>query len=121
MMELILNLPDQVIGIVASGQVSAKAYETVLIPAIESTLAAHGRVRMLYQLGTAFTGFSLGAMWDDLKLGVAHLKAWEKIAVVTDVDWIAGSIRLFGFAMPYPAKAFSNHEIAEARQWIAAA
>ena len=121
MIELIPNLPDRVVGVVASGQVSAGDYETVLVPAVESTLAEHGKVRVLYQLGPAFTGFAPGAMWDDMKLGVAHWNAWERIAVVTDIDWIAGATRFFGFAMPCPVKVFPNSEIAAATHWIAAA
>jgi len=119
LLELIPNLPDHVVGVVASGQVTAGDYEAVLIPAIESVLARKGRIRTLYHVGPAFTGFTSGAMWDDMKLGVAHWQAWDKVAVVTDVDWIAGATRLFGFAMPCPVKVFANNEIAEATQWIA--
>jgi hypothetical protein len=121
MIELLPNLPDKVVGIIASGQVTASDYENVVIPAIESTLEAHGSVRILYQLGPAFTGFTSGAMWDDMKLGIAHLKAWEKIAVVTDVDWVAGATHIFGFAIPCPVKVFSNNDFAEAASWIVAA
>jgi hypothetical protein len=121
MIELLPNLPDKVVGIIASGQVTASDYENVVFPAIESTLEARGSVRILYQLGPAFTGFTAGAMWDDMKLGIAHLKAWEKIAVVTDFDWVAGAIRIFGFAMPCPVKVFSNNDFAEAVRWISMA
>ncbi len=76
MIERIPDLPDNVIGFVASGQVTAGDYESVVIPAIESALKTQGNVRTLYQLGPAFTEFSAGAMWDDMKLGMAHLKAW---------------------------------------------
>jgi hypothetical protein len=120
MIQLLPNLPGQVVGIVASGQVDASDYETIIIPAIEATLKAHGRVRILYQLDTSFTGFTPGAMWDDMKVGVAHLKAWEKIAIVTDLDWIAGAIRIFGFVMPCPVKDFLNEEFEEAVNWISA-
>jgi len=54
-------------------------------------------------------------------LGVARLQAWEKVAVVTDVDWIANATRLFGFTMPRPVKVFSNKKIAEAALWVAEA
>lgn len=121
MIELIPNLPGHVVGLNASGQVTASDYETVVVPAIESRLAQHGRVSILYHLGPAFTGFTSGAMWDDMKLGVAHLRAWEKIAVVTDVDWIANGVRVFAFAMPCPVKVFPNREIADASNWVAAA
>jgi SpoIIAA-like len=118
MIKLLPNLPDHIVGIIASGHVTASDYETVLIPAVEATLKKHGSVRILYQLGPDFTGFSPGAMWDDMKLGIGHLKAWEKVAVVTDLDWIAGATRFFGFAMPCPVKVFSNSEFAAAVHWI---
>lgn len=118
MIEPIPNLPDNVVGFVASGQVTASDYESVVIPAIESALKTQGSVRVLYQLGPAFTGFSPGAMWDDMKLGMAHLKAWERIAVVTDIDWVAGAMRIFRFAVPCPVRIFSNSDFAEASQWI---
>ncbi len=121
MIELIPNLPDHVVGVLASGQVTASDYIKVLVPAVEAEQAKHGKVRVLYQLGPAFTGFTAGAMWDDMKLGVAHLNAWERIAVVTDVDWIAGATRFFGFAMSCPVRIFSNSDLAAATSWIAAA
>jgi hypothetical protein len=119
MIELIPDFPDQVVGFVASSQVTAGDYETVVIPAIESALKTHGTVRVFYQLGPAFTGFTAGAMWDDMKLGMAHLKAWEKIAVVTDLAWVADATRIFQFVIPCPVKVFSNSEFAEAARWIA--
>lgn len=120
MITLIPDLPENVIGITASGEVTADDYETVLIPVIESTLKKHKGIRILYQLGPEFTGFTSGAMWDDMKLGIGHLKSWEKIAVVTDLEWLAGATRLFGFAIPCPVTVFSNNEMAEAVRWITA-
>jgi hypothetical protein len=118
MIELLPGLPDPIVGLLASGQVTAHDYESVVIPAIESKLQAHGTVRVLYQLGPAFSGFTAGAMWDDAKLGLTHLKAWEKIAVVTDSDWMRGAIGIFRFAIPCPVKVFSNGQFADAVEWI---
>ncbi len=120
MIELLPDLPSQVVGFIASGQVTAHDDASVVIPTIESSLEERGRVRVLYQIGPAFLGFTAGAMWDDAKLGITRLKAWEKIAVVTDVDWIGGAVAVFGFAMPCPVKVFSNRQYAEAVAWIAA-
>jgi hypothetical protein len=118
--ELLSNLPGHVVGIAASGQVDASDYETVIVPAIESALRAHGRIRLLYHLGPAFTGFTSAAMWDDMKVGMAHLWAWERIAVVSDKDWIINGIRLFSFAIPYPVRVFANMDFSKAPDWIAA-
>jgi hypothetical protein len=119
MIELLPNLPSEVVGFIASGRVTANDYESVVFPAIESKLEAHGKVRILYQIGPKFSGFTAGAMWDDAKVGLAHLRAWEKIAIVTDVDWIRGAVGIFSFLVPCPVKMFSNSEFAEAKDWIA--
>ncbi len=120
MIDLVPNLPPQVLGFVASGKVTADDYESTVIPAIESRLKESGKVRIFYHLGPAFTGFTAGAMWDDAKMGIAHLKAWEKIAIVTDVDWIGGAVGIFWIAIPCPVKVFPNAQYAEAAAWIAA-
>lgn len=120
MMNLLANLSDNVVGIRASGEVDAKDYETVLMPAIESALKKHDRIRLLYQLTPEFTGFTTGAMWDDSKLGFSHWNSWEKIAVVTDVRWVAHATRMFAFAIPGSIRVFSNKEQTEAERWIVA-
>ena len=37
-------------------------------------------------------------MWEDLKLdvdlGIKHRDAWERIAVVTDLNWLGGAFAL---------------------------
>jgi len=120
MMKLLTHLPDFVVGVSAAGQIDATDYETVLIPAIDSALQRHKRIRVLYQLTPAFEGFTAGAVWDDSKLGLAHLKAWERIAVVTDVPWVANAARMFAFLLPGLVKVFSNAEQSDAEKWIAA-
>jgi hypothetical protein len=120
MMKLDSNLPDYVVGISASGEVDANDYETVLMPALDAALNKHERIRVLYQLTPEFTGFTSGAMWDDLKLGLEHLTAWDRIAVVTDLQWMAHATRMFTFLMPGEVKVFSNADLVEARRWIVA-
>lgn len=120
MMKLLTNLPEDVVGVSASGQIDARDYETVLIPAIDSALQKHKRIRMFYQLTTDFDGFTTGAMWDDAKLGLAHLPAWERIAVVTDVHWVTNATRMFAFLFPGVVKVFSNEEQFDAVKWISA-
>lgn len=119
-MRLITELPSNVVGLVASGHVTAEDYESVAIPAVETALKAHGRIRMLYQVPADFDGFAPGAVWDDVKMGMGHFTAWERIAVVSDVDWIRGSTRFFGFLMPCPVKLFANAQMDEATRWIVA-
>jgi hypothetical protein len=59
MMELLNGLPDNVIGIVGSGTITAEDYDTVLIPAIKDKLQKYKKVRILYQLTKDFTLYKL--------------------------------------------------------------
>ena len=57
-------------------------------------------------------------MWDDAKIGFKHLKAWERIAVVSDTEWIRKAIHLFGFAIPGEVRIFKNDKISSAIKWV---
>ncbi|MEO7952648.1 MAG: STAS/SEC14 domain-containing protein [Polaromonas sp.] len=119
MIELLADFPDNTVGIAASGHVNAAEYETVLVPAVEAALRKHDKVRLLYQLSSDFTGFTPGAMWDDMKLGMTHLTAWERVAVVTDIGWVTNATNMFRFVLPCPVRVFSIKDRAAADAWIA--
>jgi len=118
MIEKIPNLPDNVLGFTAKGTVTADDYESVIIPAVEELFSRNKKVRFLYHLGKDFAGFEVGAMWDDAKLGLKHLTGWERVAVVSDMDWIRGAMRVFGIAIPGHVRVFRNSELSDAVQWI---
>ena len=118
MIESIPDLPDNVLGFSASGTVTARDYEALIIPAVEAMFARHDKIRLLYHLGPDVTGFEAAAMWDDARVGLRHFSGWERIAVVSDVDWIRGAMRLFGLAMPGEVRVFQNAELAAATRWI---
>jgi hypothetical protein len=118
MIEKISDLPDNVIGFSARGTVTSHDYESVIIPAVEGMFTTQGKVRLLYQLGDDFSGFEASAMWDDTKLGLKHFSGWEKVALVTDIEWVRWALKIFGLAMPGHVRVFENSEIAKARQWV---
>lgn len=120
MLERIAGLPENVIGFVAKGELTSQDYEKELIPAVDRALERHDKVRLLYVLGGEFDGLTAGAIWDDTKVGVSHVTRWEKIAVVTDKDWVRHSVDIFGYLIPGEVKAFTTAEEPAARQWIAA-
>jgi hypothetical protein len=118
MLQRIDGLPEGVLGLEAAGEVTADDYRRILVPAIEDLLARFPKVRLLYVLGKDFEGFSGGAAWEDAKLGMRHFTAFERVAVVTDVDWIEGMVRAMGFALPGEVATFGLDALAEAKAWI---
>ncbi len=119
MIKVIQGLPENTLGFEVSGKVTGKDYETVLIPAVEEKLKVFPKVRLLYHLGSAFTGYDMEAMWDDTKIGFKHMTAWERIAVVTDTEWIMKATHAFGFIMPGRVRVFKNNELSDAKEWLA--
>lgn len=114
------QIPDtNIIIVTAKDKITADDYENTLVPAIESTLEAHDKLRFLYVLGDDYNGFKGGAMWDDTKVGMKHLTDFEKIGVVSDKKSIRRSIKAFGFLMPGEVKLFKNDQLEEAEAWIA--
>lgn len=118
MLEVLKDLPDHVLGLSAKGEVTADDYRRVLVPSVESRLSRHKRLRLLYVLGDAFTGFSAGAAWEDAKVGMRHFTSFERVAVVSDADWIRGMIRAFGFVLPGEVRVFDGDDADDARAWI---
>ncbi len=115
---MIPALPDNVVGFVASGEVTADDYTGSIEPAVEAALAEHDKVRLLYVLGAEFEGFSGGAAWEDGKLGMGHLTRWEKIAFVSDKDWMRHAVNAMGYLIPGKVKVFDLDDEADASAWI---
>lgn len=113
------DLPGNVLGVSAEGKITGTDYETVLIPAVDEKLKANKKIRMLYHLGSKFTGFDLNAMLDDAKLGLKHLSAWDRIALVSDHDMINTFAKFFGYMMSCELRIFNNDELEAAKKWIA--
>lgn len=121
MMKTIDGLHDGIVGIEAHGTVTGQDYETVLIPTVERALQAHPKLRLLYQVGPDFAGFTGAALWDDARIGLRHLREWERIAIVTDIRWIGRLVKALRFFLPAQTKVFRIEEIQAAKDWLLSA
>jgi hypothetical protein len=119
MIEQLDGMPDGVLGFRGNGKVESSDYRDVLIPAVDATIASGADVRVVLVFGQ-WDGMTAGAMWEDLKMGVDHLRRWKKIALVTDVDWMRHATNLFGWMTPGEVKVFGTAELEAATAWVAA-
>jgi hypothetical protein len=114
------GLPDDVVGLSVEGVIGARDYAEVIVPLIESKLKTHDRIKMLYRIGPQFEAFTPGAVWSDTLVGVKHLTAFSRVAVVSDVEWIRHSVRAFAPLMPAEIHVFAESALPDAKAWIAA-
>jgi hypothetical protein len=120
MIEVMQDLPEDVLGFTAHGTVTGSDYDSVLIPELEARFQKHAKLSLLYHFAEDFSSFEAEAIWDDTWADLRHFRAWEKIAVVTDTDWIRKAANIFGLLRPGRVRVFTNAQLGEARSWVAA-
>jgi stage II sporulation SpoAA-like protein len=119
MIRLLRDMPPGVLGIEAIDDVEKEDYQNVLVPAVETALAEHGKLRLVYVLGHEFDEYEGEAVWEDLKLGVRHPTSFERVAIVTDARWAGPAIKIFSVLMPGQARAFPLAQLEAAKTWAA--
>jgi hypothetical protein len=117
MLNHIEGLPAGVIGFEISGKLQTSDYRDILQPALHEAAAA-GEVRIVIVM-PEFDGFSAGAFWEDLKIGVEHWRAWKRVALVTDIGWMAQATKWFGWMIPGEVRQFGMAQRDEAIAWAA--
>jgi hypothetical protein len=117
MIKDLADLPPGVIGFETSGTVRAEDYRDVILPALQRAAAA-GEVRFVIVI-PEFHGMTGGALWEDLTMGIEHFRAWKRIALVTDIDWMRQMTTLFGWMTPGEVKVFPLAQRGDAIAWAA--
>jgi hypothetical protein len=120
MIERIDDMPEGTLGFEAVGEVTAEDYQQTMVPPVEAVPEDTG-VRILFLAGNRFEGFTTGAMWEDAKFGVTEPRRWERLALVTDVEWMRHVAGLFGWMVPGKFKTFPVARLEDAKAWTAEA
>ena len=117
MIKELSDLPSGVVGFEAAGTLNAEDYRDVVLPALQRAYASD-EFRFVIVIPD-FHGMTGGAVWQDLKVGVEHLHAWKRIALVTDIDWVRHMTALFGWMTPGEVQVFPLAQQGEAIAWAA--
>ncbi len=120
MFQTIDGMPGTVIAVRAVGRVTADDYRTVLTPAIDRATTDGRKARLYLELGEGFDGYDPSALLADTTVGMGHFTSFERIAVVTDTDWVRHAIHLFGPLIPGDVRVYRVDETDDARRWIGA-
>ena len=118
MLEVLKDLPTGVIGFEAVGKVDSHDYDNTLAPAVEAA-AEHGEIRLVYVFGERFEGYSVGATWEDAKLGFGNVLSWERTAIVSDHHWAENLVKALGWMMPGKVRHFALDARGDAITWAA--
>jgi hypothetical protein len=121
MLEELTGLPEGIVGLRATGTVTAHDYEQVVEPLFEQLWREDHRARVLLCLGPGYEGFTPGAVVE--KTGIvlrrhAALRRVEGYAIVSDIGWVGEVVHLAGFLLPFPVRVFADGSFADAVSWL---
>ena len=83
-------------------------------------LKEHDMLKLLFVMGDDYATFAGDAAWEDTKFDLKHLRDFSRIAVVTDVNWVTKTMKIFAPVLPYELKVFPMAEIEEAVERVVA-
>jgi hypothetical protein len=111
------DMPAGTIGFEAAGEVEDDDWERTVEPALRDRIAGGEKIRLLYVLGPR--GDVEGdAMKADAGFRARHASSFERVAVVSDEDWVRPALRALSFLMPGKAKGFRVHDLERAKAWL---
>ena len=123
MVEVLTDIPEHTFGFRVSGTITREEYHRMLDPVL-AALDRGETVNLLTVADDDFHGLELEALWEDMKaagsVGLKHRKAWRRLAVVTDKEWMRHAISGFGWLYPGELRIFDLSQLEAAKAWIAA-
>ena len=113
------DMPAGTIGFEAIGEVEDDDWERAVEPVLRTEIAEGRKVRLLYLLGAKTREVEGDAMRADTGFRARHATSFERVAVVSDDDWVRPAVRALGVLLPGKARAFRVHDLADAKAWLA--
>jgi SpoIIAA-like len=119
MLRRITDMPAGTIGFEAIGEVEDDDWEDAVEPVLRREMADGRKVRLLYLLGPQAHEVEGDAMGADTRFRARHASSFERVAVVSDEDWMRAALRALSFLFPGKAKGFRVRELDAAKAWLA--
>jgi hypothetical protein len=122
--QAIEGMPAGALGFRISGRITRDEYFEILNP-IREQLERGEKVSFLIETAPDFQGLDLGALWEDVKVagsvGLRYRSSWERLAVVTDKEWMRHGIAAFGWVIPGEIRVFEPGALEAAKAWTGGA
>ena len=119
MLRQMTDMPAGTIGFEAVGEVEDDDWEDAVEPVLRREIADGRKVRLLYLLGPESRDVDGDAMQADTGFRARHASSFDRVAVVSDEDWMRPALRVLSFMLPGKAKGFRVAEQDEAKRWLA--
>jgi hypothetical protein len=111
-----IDMKDNLVNVAVLGKFTIKDYKE-FEEAVLYGIQFQGTLNLLFDLRD-MVGFTLDVAWEEIKFTREHPYNFDKIAVVTDDQWITWSSWLSRLYVDADIQVFQNYD--EAANWITA-
>lgn len=119
MLRRMTDMPLGTIGFEAVGEVEDDDWEEAVEPVLRQEMADGHQVRLLYLLGPEARRVERDAMGADTAFRARHATSFDRVAVVSDEDWMRPALGALSFLLPGKAKGFRVRDLPSAKAWLA--
>lgn len=119
MLRRITDMPVGTVGFEAVGEVEDDDWEQAVEPVLRREMADGHKVRLLYLFGPEAREIEGDAMTADTGFRARHATSFDRVAVVSDEDWMRPALRALSFLLPGKARGFRVRDLPDAKAWLA--
>jgi hypothetical protein len=118
MIQHLENLPKNIVGFKAVGEITEKDFSDTILPKVQALINETDKLNYLLVLETSLSNFTIGAWMQDAMMGIKNLTKWNRVAIVSDVEAIRNFTNFFSYLIPGEFKGFEHKELQQAIDWV---
>lgn len=118
MIHYLHDLPSNIVGFKATGEITEKDFTETIIPKVNKLVEKTDTLNYLLVLETSLKNFTISAWIKDAMMGIKHLTKWNKVAIVSDIESIRNFTNFFSYLMPGEYKGFEHRDLQKAINWV---
>jgi hypothetical protein len=112
------NLPSNIVGFKATGEITATDFTETVLPKVNELIEKTDKLNYLLVLETSVKNFTIGAWMKDVFMGIKHLTKWNRAAIVSDAEGVRNFTNFFSYLMPGEFRGFEHKDLQEAIDWV---
>lgn len=116
MLRIIKGLPPDTLGIAASGTVTFREFQDILLPAAQGMMADS---HLLFIARPDFDGFAAKGAWSGIELSPKLRHTFARIALVTGLPWLRAAAGVSRMLLSGELALFEPMDLPSALQWLA--
>jgi len=119
MIEILKDMPSNVVGFRALGIVTKEDYQNIVTPEVDRLVTRTNALNFLLVLDTEIENFTVGAWVQDALIGLKNLTKWNRSAIVTDSDSVINFTNGLSYLVPGEFMGFKKENYEAALSWVA--